>query len=462
MTNDSPLSQSQLRVLKRLFPEDGLLLSPEETLIFGTDRSKKFAAPAAVVRPESVEQVSELLAFAHAERIPVSSRGRGTNSVGGCVPDRGGVVLCTARLNSILEISSSDFVALVQPGVITGDLQEACAAKRLFYPPDPASAKFSTIGGNLAMNAGGMSAVKYGCTKDFVLGLTLVLPGGKIIRTGSRCHKDVAGLDLVRLFVGSEGTLGFIAEATLKLLPLPESQASLLVAFASQELALNAAAAVFAAGLLPTAMEFMPKEVLEALANVGLTPWPASAHTSLLFKLDGSEGSVTAELALLRGVMESFSPVFLDVALTPDKENGLWEVRRQISQATSTIAPNKFSDDIAVPRGKVGEAIERIRAIGEHAGIKTLVFGHLGDGNLHVNLMYDASNEDEARRAQAAKAEVLEMALSLGGTISGEHGIGLNKVGWLPRKAGDDAVALMHQIKAVFDPHGIMNPGKAY
>jgi len=439
-----------------------LLLSPEETLIFGTDGSRRFSPPAAVVRPENVEQVSELLAFAQAEQIPISTRGRGTNSVGGCVPDRGGIVLSTARLNNILEVSSSDFVARVQPGVITGELQEACAAHGLFYPPDPASAKFSTIGGNLAMNAGGMRALKYGCTKDFVLALTVVLPGGKVIRTGSRCHKDVAGLDLVRLFVGSEGTLGFIAEATLKLLPLPESQASLLAAFSSQELALEAAAAVFAAGLLPTAMEFMPKEVLDVLANVGQTPWPSSANTSLLFKIDGADGSVTAELTLLRRVIDSFSPVFVDEARTPEEEQPLWEVRRQISQASYTIAPDKFSDDIAVPRGKVDEAIGRIRAIGDHAGLKILVFGHLGDGNLHVNLMYDASNEDEARKAQTAKTEVLEMALSLGGTISGEHGLGLNKVAWLPRKAGEDAVALMHQIKAVFDPRGIMNPGKAY
>ena len=462
MTTRSSLTSAQLRTLTRLFPGDGLLVAPEHTLPFGSDASRKSAHPAAVVRPESIEQAAEFLAFAHAERISVYPRGRGTNVVGGCIPDARGVMLSTARLNRIQDISREDFVAQVQPGVITGDLQDACCAKGLLYPPDPASARFASIGGNLAMNAGGMRAVKYGCTRDFVLGLDVVLPTGRIVRLGSRCHKDVAGLDLVRLFIGSEGTLGFIAEATLKLLPLPEAQASLLASFAGQEDALNAAAAVFAAGLLPTAMEFLPEEVLEALARVGPVPWPSRARSCLIFKLDGPEGGVSAALSGLRRVIESFSPVFADEARTPEKDRALWDVRRQINQASFTVAPDKLSDDIAVPRGQVGNAVRSIREVGKRTGLTILAFGHLGDGNLHVNVMYDASVPEQAQQALAAKSQVLELALSLGGTISGEHGLGLTKKDWLPRKAGSEAVALMHAVKAVFDPHGIMNPGKAY
>jgi D-lactate dehydrogenase (cytochrome)/glycolate oxidase len=462
MSTASPLSASLLSALKAIFPGDSLLVGPEETLVFGADASRLQARPLAVVRPTDTEQVSKLLALAQAEAVPVYSRGRGTNVVGGCVPDPPGVVISTARLNKILEISPEDFLVRAQPGVVTRDLQEACAAKGLFYPPDPASAKFCSIGGNLAMCAGGMRAVKYGATRDYVLGLTVVLPGGRVLKLGSACHKNVAGLDLVRLFVGSEGTLGFIAEATLKLLPLPEAQASLLASFAGQDQCLEAVKGVFAAGLLPTALEFMPEEVLAALANLGPTPWPDKAKSALLFKLDGSRDGVLAELGRLRRLLEGFEPLCLEEAHTPDQGRALWEIRRQINQASFTVAPDKLSDDIAVPRGRVGETIRRIRDLAQELGVKILAFGHLGDGNLHVNVMYDAKNPQETAKAQEAKRRVLKLALSLGGVISGEHGLGRTKLAWLPDQVGPEAVALMRQVKAVFDPKGIMNPGKAY
>ncbi|WP_243360357.1 FAD-binding oxidoreductase [Fundidesulfovibrio terrae] len=456
------LPKSFLRSLASLFPGDALLTAPAETLIFGADASRRHALPCAVVRPESAEQVAELLRLAHAERVPVYPRGRGTNVVGGCVPLSGGVVVSTARLNRIQDISGEDFVAVAEPGVVTAELQEACAGKGLLYAPDPASAKFSTIGGNLSQNAGGMRAVKYGTTRDWVLGLTVALPGGRILKTGSRCHKDVAGLDLTRLFVGSEGTLGFICEATLKLLPKPEASASLLAVFAAEEDALAAARMVFAAGILPTALEFMPAEVLAGLAGLGPVPWPKGSGAALLFRIDGSAEAVSADLSRLRRAVTPARPAHLDEARTPKEEENLWEPRRQISQAAFTFGPDKLSDDIAVPRGQVGQAVRRIREIGRELGLTILAFGHLGDGNLHVNVMHDAALPGEAERALKAKEAVLELTISLGGTISGEHGVGLTKLPWLERMRGAGQVEAMRAVKAALDPHGIMNPGKGY
>lgn len=457
-----PLPSSVLRSLQALFPGDSLLTGPEETLIFGADASRKHARPGAVVRPENTEQAAEVLRLAHEERIPVYPRGRGTNVVGACVPLGGGIVISTARLDRIKDISDQDFAADVEPGVITGEFQEACRARKLFYAPDPASARFSTLGGNLSQNAGGMRAVKYGTTRDWVLGLTAVLPGGRVLKAGSRCHKDVAGLDLTRLFVGSEGTLGFITEATLKLVPLPEASASLLAVFASEEDALRAARAVFASGMLPTAMEFMPAEVLDALARLAPVPWPKGSGAALLLKLDGSGDAVGQDLSRLRRAVEPLGPTHLGEARTSEQEETLWEPRRQINQAAFTYGPDKLSDDIAVPRGSVGEAVARIRAIGREFGLAILAFGHLGDGNLHVNVMHDGSDQDQARRANLAKEAVLELTISLGGTISGEHGVGLTKLPWLARMRGEAAVEAMRAVKAALDPRGIMNPGKAY
>ncbi|MFP5222292.1 MAG: FAD-binding oxidoreductase [Acidobacteriota bacterium] len=456
------LSPSVLRALEALFPGDALLVTPEETAVFGADASRRHASPAAVVRPEGTEQAAELLKLAHLERIPVYPRGRGTNVVGGCVPLAPGIVVSTSRLNRILDISCDDFLCVCQPGVATGDLQDACRAEGLLYAPDPASARFSSIGGNLAQNAGGMRAVKYGTTRDWVLGLTAVLPGGSVLRTGSRCHKDVAGLDLTRLLVGSEGTLALITEATLKLIPLPEASASLLAVFASEEAAIGAAKAVFAAGILPTALEFLPDEVLYALGKLGRTPWPDGSRAALLLAIDGSEEAIRADLSRLLRAVEPLCPTFLQKARTPQDEEALWEPRRQINQGAYHYGPDKLSDDIAVPRGSVGEAVRRIRAIGSGLSLTILAFGHLGDGNLHVNIMHDASDPDQARRALEAKQAVLEMTISLGGTISGEHGVGLTKLAWLSRMRGPEAVAAMQAVKLALDPHGIMNPGKAY
>lgn len=456
------LSPEILRALRAVFPGDALITDPERALVFGADASRRFATPGAVVRPQNLEQIVELMRIAHHYGAPLYPRGRGTNRVGACVPEKPGIVVSCAKLDRIVDMSNEDFVAVCEPGVITGALQQAAKARGLLYAPDPASARYSTIGGNVAQNAGGMRALKYGTTRDWVLGVTAVLPGGTVARLGSRCHKDAAGLDLARLFAGSEGTLGFMADVTLKLLPHPEASASLMAAFSSEEDALTAARAVFASGILPVALEFMPEEVTRALEHVASVPWPKGSGAALLFSLDGSPEAVAADLSRLRRSVESARPSWTGEANTPADEESLWEPRRQVSQAAHFYGPSKLSDDIAVPRGKVGEAVARIRRLSQDAGLTVLAFGHLGDGNLHVSVMHDGADEAQARRAAEARQSVLAMALELDGTITGEHGVGMTKLNWLERMRGPETVALMRAVKAAFDPKGIMNPGKAY
>lgn len=453
------LGRSQRRFLRKLFPQGDCLTEPQELLPFGADASRLQAVPLAVVRPTRLEQCVELMRWAQKQDMPIYPRGRATNVVGACVPHPPGVVVSTLKQSRILEISPDDFVAVVEPGVITADLQAAAKAKGLFYPPDPASVRSCTIGGNVATCAGGMRALKYGVTRDHVLGLEAVLPGGRVVHLGGRTHKNVMGLDLLRLLVGSEGTLALVTEITLKLLPLPESSASLLLGFASLDKALEAARRVFAAGILPTAMELMAEEVLTCLANVAQVPWPEGTDTLLLLQLDGAAATLPQALERLREVVAPAEPAY-ETSGMGEEEEKVWELRRLISPASHTLAPDKLSDDITVPRGQVARALAGVRAIGQRLGLIILTFGHLGDGNIHVNIMHDAATQRQA--ALQAKKEVLELVLSLRGSLSGEHGVGLTKKAYAPLQLGENERALMRGVKAAFDPTGIMNPGKGF
>jgi FAD/FMN-containing dehydrogenase len=311
-----------------------------------------------------------------------------------------------------------------------------------------------------------MRALKYGVTRDHVLGLEAVLPGGEVIRAGSRCHKDVCGLDLTRLLVGSEGSLAVITEAVLKLLPLPEASASLLAGFGDLERALAGAGAVFRAGLLPSALEFMDSGVLGALEKAraksgGEVPWPKATGACLLFKLDGSRAAVGAEIERLREALADSAPTFVKLGTDQEGEEALWDLRRMISPAMHLVAPNKSNDDVAVPRGRVAEAVARYKAIGRERGVGVYCFGHLGDGNIHVDIMYDESDPAQAEAAPQAKKEILRASVEMGGTLTGEHGVGQVKTPYLGMQLGPAERGLMARVKAAFDPSGILNPGKA-
>lgn len=452
------LSRSHIKFLKHLFPgressfDDGTLLA------CGVDASQRHAKPLALVRPQETVQIAQLLKWAQEERVPVYPRARATNKVGNCVPVRHGVVVSMLDMNSILDIDGRDFVAVTQPGVITTDLQKAVEAQGLFYPPDPASMKISTIGGNISTCAGGMRAVKYGVTRDYVLGLEVVLPGGEVIHTGGRTQKNVVGLDLTRLMVGSAGTLGLVTEAILKLLPLPETSASVLVGFNDLDGCLNGAEAVFSCGILPTAMELMDHNTIRALEMHSDVPWSKGTGGLLLLKIDGSAESVKTDLVRIEESLRGVEVTFVEKG-SGDEQERLWELRRVISPAAFNLAPDKQGEDVAVPRGRVAEAIKGYHAIGEQLGVVVLCFGHLGDGNIHVSTMYDKS-AGEQEKALKAKLQIFQLTLELGGTLSGEHGIGLTKAKYLNMQLDKTQQRLMGGIKNIFDPLQIMNPGK--
>lgn len=457
-TYASVLTAAHRNFLASLFPGDNCLLEPEDMLVYATDASLRFGKPLAVVRPATVEQVRELFRWADAERMPLYMRGRGTTLAGCCIPDPPGVVVSTMAMKRILEVSADDFVAVAEPGVNTVDFQNRCEADGLFYPPDPASQNATTIGGNVATCAGGMRALKYGVTRDFVLGMDVVLPGGDLLTLGGRSHKNVVGLDLTRLLVGSEGTLGFITQMTLKLLPLPEATASLLAGFSSLEAAMSALRGVFALGILPTALEFLGEAVLNCMQRLAPVPWPGEVKAALLFKLDGSHAALPLELERLQKALPA--AVWSMRGIGKEEEEELWAIRRRINPSTFILGPDKITDDVAVPRGAILKAVQAYEKIADEHKTSLLTFGHVGDGNIHVNLIYDGASEEESARAKAAKLAINMATLSLGGTMSGEHGIGVTKD--ITLQVGPKELALMRRVKAAFDPNGILNPHKAY
>lgn len=460
--NAPSLTPAHLRFLEGLFPGEGLVTQPEAMAVYGADSSRRAAMPWAVVRPRAEEQIVELLRWAQAEGVPLVPRSRGTGMSGGAVPAYGGVVVSTLWLNRILDIDAEDFVAEVEPGVVTAEFQAEVQRRGLFYPPDPASLKISTLGGNVATCAGGMRAVKYGVTRDYVLGVRAVLPGGRVLSAGGRTQKNVVGLDLTRLFVGSCGTLGVLTGLTLKLLPLPESSATVLAAFGSLKQALEGARGVFRAGILPTALEFMDAKACWGISQIRPVPWPENTQAVLLLKVDGSASALAGELSRLEAALAQAGPTTLLRGLGAKEEEPLWEIRRLVSPAAFHLGPDKLGEDIAVPRGKTVQAVEGFHAIGAEQGVHVVCYGHLGDGNIHVNIIYDAADEDQRARAKACKEAVFRLTLSLGGTLSGEHGTGITKGPYVAWQLSETERGLMAGIKGVFDPTGILNPGKGW
>ena len=415
--------------------------------------------PWAVVRPGSSREISELLRLANRERFPIVPRGAGTGMSGGAVPVQGGVVLSVERMNHILEIDEQDFVAVVEPGVITGDLQREVESRGLFYPPDPASRKFCTLGGNVAECAGGLRAVKYGVTKDYVLGLEVVLPTGEIINTGARTVKSVAGYDLTKLMVGSEGTLGVVTRITVKLLPLPETVRTLAAFFSEIPSAAKAASAIIASGVLPRALEFVDQAALRAVEGYLKEDLSHGAAAMLLVEVDGHAECTERDAARIAGIMVQGGASRVDRAGSASEQEQLWKARRSISPALYTIKPKKLNEDIVVPRSRIADSLQEIAAIASRHGLLIVNFGHAGDGNIHTNIMFD---EADLPKAEAAVKEIFAAVLRLGGSITGEHGIGLSKAAYLPMELGPETIAAMKRIKHALDPNNILNPGKIF
>jgi glycolate oxidase len=427
-------------------------------------RDKWFAAhqPDAVVFARSTSDVSKLLQFAFREKIPVTARGGGFGYVGGCVPAHGGIALSLAQMNRIKEISFSDAVAIVEPGVFTASLKAAARSQKLFYPPDPASMKDCTIGGNVATNAGGPRCLKYGVTRNYVIGLEVVVANGEVLRTGGCVHKNKTGFDLIGLFVGSEGMLGVVTEITLRLLPLPPGRATLSAAFATAEQAAEAVQAIFGAGFLPSSLEIADHFTLEAARrDLGKMLVPeGNAH--LLVDLDGQAESVRSESAAIRELLEKRKPNALELAIGEADCEKLWALRREFSNSLRATGLTKLNEDVVVPRSRLIDLMEFAETLQTKYGFPIACFGHAGDGNIHVNIMADRYNRDAAVREKVEHAldDLFAQVLAWGGVITGEHGIGLAKKRWWPEATNDVARELHRQLKQALDPNGILNPGK--
>lgn len=413
-----------------------------------------------MVLPRDTLSVSRILAFANRHKVPVTARGAGYGYVGGAVPMRGGIVLSLELMNRILEINEKDFVAVVQPGVVTENLQNAVEKKGLFYPPDPASRANNFIGGNISTNAGGPRCLKYGVTRDYVLGLEVVLANGRILRLGGRTHKNKTGFDLVRLFVGSEGLLGVVTEATLKLIPLPPFRATLAAGFGSMSDAVGALQGILAAGFLPCALELADQFTLAAAAKYTKSRRLGICKAHLIVELDGQEKSVCGELPAVEKIVRRFRPAFADRGLGDAECEKVWQIRRDFSFSLRATGLTKLNQDIVVPRGRLAQLFAFAARLQHQSGLQIACFGHAGDGNIHTNVMVDLEKPGARERSDAALDELFRWVLAQGGAITGEHGIGLAKKRWWPLAVSEDVRDLHGQLKRLLDPHGILNPGK--
>ena len=417
--------------------------------------------PDLVVFAESTEDVAKVMAFAHENHVPVTTRGAGVGYVGGCVPVLGGIALSTVRMNQILDIAPEDGVAVVQPGVITGDLQAAVEKVGWMYPPDPASLKECSIGGNIATNAGGPRCLKYGVTRHYVLGLEVVLHDGKVLRTGGRLHKNKTGFDLCGLFTGSEGMLGIVTEATLRLIPKPASRSMLTAIFPDFPMAAEAVQKILNSGHLPSALEITDGFTLEA-ARKRLGPDaypPGDAH--LMVEIDGRFAAVGAELEELDALLKQLGATHITHAVDEAACEELWQLRREFSYALRDTGLTKLNEDIVVPRSKLVELVEFARKLQADTGIDVACFGHAGDGNIHTNLMVGDYNDPVVHeKANHALDLLFTWVLEQGGAITGEHGVGLAKKRWLPDALGEVGHDLHQDIKKALDPKDILNPGK--
>jgi glycolate oxidase len=451
-----------LEALAQAFPPDRLVLDAERREAYGRDESDLGAFPPDVaVAVESAEEIRTVFAIATRHRVPVIPVAARSGKSGGILALEGGIAVSLERMNRILEISPEDLVARVEPGVVTGVFQAEVERHGLFYPPDPNSLDMCTLGGNVAENAGGPRALKYGVTREYVLGLTAVLPTGEILRMGRRSIKGVAGYDLTALFVGSEGTLGIVTEISLKLVPRPRHVATALVTFRSVEDAARAVSRVLAQGVLPRCLELMDDVSLAAAAKTSPYRFPADAGAALLVETDGNDEEGTfAEIVRVAEAVQGEAAGEVILAQNESQRREIWETRRYLSVNLKALHPRKLSEDVAVPRSQIPAMIARAKAIGARHDLVVATYGHAGDGNLHCNVLFDRPEERAA--VDAAVAEILRAAVDLGGTITGEHGVGYAKRDFLEYEQGGELVALQRRLKAVFDPLGILNPGKIF
>lgn len=458
----TPLNANIIKKLTAIVGSEFCTTRREDLHCYSFDGTGKIFLPDAVVFPESTGQISAIMRLASEHGFPVVPRGAGTGMTGGSVAVQGGLILALTRMNRILEIDEKNQIAIAEPGVITGDLQSAVKKHGLFYPPDPASLKFCTLGGNAAECAGGPSAVKYGVTKDFIIGLEVVLASGDILNAGTRTEKGVTGYDLTRLFIGSEGTLGIITKLIVRLLPLPEHKETFLITSTSLARTTALVARILNSNIRPCTLEYMDRTAIGVVRDMLSSPPMPGVEALLLLEIDGDREAIERQTARLKALIDIEPDCTCRQAADATEVADLWQARRSISPATFNLKPHKISEDVAVPRTRIPDLVAFTEKLSQELDLIILTFGHAGDGNIHVNIMLDKENPDELARGEKAKELLFRQAIDLGGTLSGEHGIGISKAAFLPLELNEATINAMKGLKHLFDPKNILNPGKIF
>ncbi len=455
------LSSAIIRELRKTVGKKNVLTGKTECFAYSYDSQPEKGFSDAVVIASTTREVVEVVKIAARNRIPLVARGAGSGMTGGSVPESGGIVLNLERMNNIIRIDEEDRIAYLQPGVVTADLQKAVAGKGLFYPPEPASAQFSSVGGNVAESAGGLTCVKYGLTKQFVAGLEFVTAAGEIVRTGVYTGVD-SPFDLGTLIIGSEGTLGIVTEVAFRLIPLPSGKRTLLAFFSALVDAVRASNAVLASGAEPVVLEFMDRSCIDAVSDYAGVSIPEGTGALLLIELDGDEEYLAAANELIIETLRKIGPLELKSASNPQEREALWKLRKSTSPAIARIAPLKFNEDICVPLSQIPAICSFIVELGERLDVRVVSFGHSGDGNLHINFMTHWKRPEEVMRVKRAVEELFRETVRLGGTLSGEHGIGMMKRPYLGIALDEPTIAFEKKIKRALDPENVFNPGKIF
>lgn len=456
------MNEQIIKELINIVGKDNVLTALSDKITHSYDATQQRHLPDFVVYAATTEQVSQVVQLANRWKIPVLPRGAGSGFTGGSLPVRGGIVLVLTRMDKIIEIDTENLTAEVEPGVVTAELQRQVEKLGLFYPPDPASKEFSTLGGNVAECAGGPRCVKYGVTKDYILGLEVVTPTGDIIKTGGRTLKNVVGYDLTKLFVGSEGTLGIATKIIVKLLPKPAAKKTMLVQFTTIDGAARSVSAIIGAKIIPTTLEFMDAATIDCIRSVSVQPISENCRAILIIEVDGDALVLDRQVEQILDVIKPFGIVHTRIAETDEESEEIWQVRRIVSPSLRKVNPDKFNEDIVVPRSKVPDMIRALEKISRDYGVPIVNFGHAGDGNIHVNVMVDLQQKGMSKKIDKVMDEVFGAAVKLKGSISGEHGIGTSKAKYMQMELDIATVSYMQRIKAALDPNNILNPGKIF
>ncbi|WP_425571908.1 FAD-binding oxidoreductase [Pontibacillus salipaludis] len=451
-----------MEALREGIPDHQIMTEIADRYSYSFDASFGEHLPDVAIQAKSKKEVVHIVKVANEYKIPVYPRGQGTCLSGGPLPVYGGIVLDLSQWPEKIDMSADDLTVKVSPSVLTARINEEAEKQGLMYAPDPSSAHVATIGGNLAENSGGPRGLKYGVTKDFVLGLELVTPEGEVIQTGGQTIKNVTGFDLTKLIVGSEGTLGVITEATLKLVPKPAGVQTIMVEFTDVQTAGKAISRTLTSGILPSKMEFMDQACIRAVENFKPSGLPVDAEAIVIIELDGHPETLKLETKLVEGIMQEIGASNVSIPATSEEATKIWQARKQVSPAIAKIKPTKVSEDATVPRSKIPEMMDRLHRIKEKYQVEVVVFGHAGDGNLHPNILCDKRDQEEMARVEQAVEEIFQAAIDLGGTLSGEHGIGTMKAPFMEHELGAVGLEMMKRIKDSWDPNGIMNPGKIF